>query len=274
MPISLRTHVFLPSPTNSDKCIICSYNKISHTKQATCDSCDYVGEVEIDLLNKMVLCPSCMDSSVKAEANDSQRNLELITHNGAQHNPEKATFIDDTRFASLVESPLDNALSQVEDSPLNDLLEESRIKDKAVNGITFYNAQIISNKALIDAINADSSIPSDKKISKISEVLFERFVTLQESIFARNQETYKETQAAIAIRDDLRKYGNEVRAEIRERIKNNDITYQPAQKVVKPVVKREPKKTAKDRIIEQIMLSKKLNKVDAEKLYEKMALED
>lgn len=274
MAISLKSHAFIPL-ISTDKCIICGFNALSHTDKGVCDSCDYVGPLEIDVLNNMVLCPSCMDAGVKAEADDSLRATELLDHNGkAQHDPEKATFNEDSRFASLVESPLDTALESVEKSALNNLIEESRIKDKAMNGITYYNHQGYSNKTLLDAITNDTSIPSDQKIAKWAEVMFERFVTFQENIFARRELDYEETQRALRIRDDLRAYGNQVREGIREKIKNQDITYQPQQKVVKPVVKREPKKTAKDRIVEQIMLSKKLNKEEATKLYEKMALED
>lgn len=57
-------HTFRESQTfEKGKCLVCGYNEIAHTDQASCDFCDYQGEVERGLHG--LYCPKCLTDDEK-----------------------------------------------------------------------------------------------------------------------------------------------------------------------------------------------------------------
>jgi hypothetical protein len=70
------THAFKPSMIDPTKCAICSRALLDHSKAAHCESCDYIGNCEVNG-EGMLLCPECFDKNtvklvdrVTASAND------------------------------------------------------------------------------------------------------------------------------------------------------------------------------------------------------------
>jgi len=263
-------HPFIPSVLDSSKCAICAFDAISHGSNAECEFCDFVGSCEIDYVTKSLCCSSCMDISARVTRDEARNNLSLIDSNGPNPNPETARFIQNTNrlpnFSHEIHTPVDEALSIIDDS---DLIANSQLLDKAMNHITFYNAQSIPNIELKNAIDNDDSILPENKLERYSQVMLERFETFQKNIWEHQNIVYENTERALKIRDDLRAFGNGIRREIREKLTLQDSEYQIEKKVVKPVIK---KKTAQEKLIENIMIARNCSKEEATKLYEKMEL--
>ena len=240
-------HPFIPSVLDSSKCAICAFDAISHGSNAECEFCDFVGSCEIDYVTKSLCCSSCMDISARVTRDEARNNLSLIDSNGPNPNPETARFIQDTNrlpnFSHEIHTPM--------------------------NHITFYNAQSILNIELKNAIDNDDSILPENKLERYSQVMLERFETFQKNIWEHQNIVYENTERALKIRDDLRAFGNGIRREIREKLTLQDSEYQIEKKVVKPVIK---KKTAQEKLIENIMIARNCSKEEATKLYEKMEL--
>jgi hypothetical protein len=130
-----------------------------------------------------------------------------------------------------------------------------------------FNARTIAIIELKKGIWSDETLSDNEKQKKYQESLAERFHHLQKVIFEADETKHTATVEQLAITRTLRDLGSELREEIRNKIKELDNSYQPIQ-VVKPKLKEVKKKTPFDRMVENVMVSKKCSKEEAIKLLE------
>lgn len=205
-------HPFNPSENNKIICSTCDRPYIDHTDAADCESCGKMGPCELNGQKKL-LCASCY-------------NIALDT----------LIIGADTRNKPYEPLPAKELTPQ-------EIIEQSRQIDSSIryNG-DFYNAATIAIVELKKAIDNNSEIPAEEKNLVFQKELADRYYKLSQAVFELDSEKFKLVTEQLAIHNTLRDFGNDLRKEARERIRESDILYQPvAPKKIEKVVKREKK---------------------------------
>jgi hypothetical protein len=126
---------------------------------------------------------------------------------------------------------------------VNDLINRSREVDSSIQlkGDVF-NAQTVAIVELKAAIDNDASIPAEQKKFKFAEELKSRYDHLKDVIFGIREELLKKENEMRAFQVNLQHMATQLRAEERDRLKLQDVNYQPsAPKVIKPPTTKTPK---------------------------------
>lgn len=116
------------------------------------------------------------------------------------------------------------------------LREESDMHGVKTTGDIFnLEAQTLSE--LKRLIYSDETLSEQERIQKYHEAIAARIMKFNELIRQKDDEKFEIVQQKTAAMNELRSYGNQVRDEIREKIKENDANYQPAKIEIKPKIK-------------------------------------
>lgn len=180
-------HKFQSSLIDANKCITCKREELDHTDRATCDACSNTGSMEIYI--DMLMCPSCIEKELELQK-ESKNNTE----------------------------------NRVLD--MNSLITKSREIDASVTlSQDLFNAETIAITELKTAIESDSSITN--KQFKLAELVTERMNLFKKAIFEKNQELIELNNKQRASQTYLNNLANQLRADEREKLKLQDMSYQP-----------------------------------------------
>ena len=113
-----------------------------------------------------------------------------------------------------------------------------------------FNAKTIANHEVKDKIFADESLTNEQKHQKYFQFLADRYTHFKQVIFEQSNIIHDSNVEVIVISNELREYGNQVREEIRTKIKQADEFYIPSI-INKPQVK--PKVAKKLSAIEKLI---------------------
>jgi len=225
-------HPFSPNPQSLLQCKICNRAYKAHTENVECESCDFVGKCNV--FNNMLLCDNCV-----AKSQEALKNEVKVTEN-------------------LVESS-------------KDLIDRAnKIQDNLKYSGDFFNAETIAFIDIKKAFLSNSEIAESEREFAFHKHLVETIESNQRKIFDNNTENLTLTVQNSAAINILRDYGNSVREEFRERIKQSDAMYSPLN--VKPVVPKLKKVTptnAIERMVEQLALTMNISKEMARGMIEK-----
>lgn len=226
-------HSFKSSIINKDKCVLCSYDEKSHGPNAECECCPAIGEVNI--YKGMLMCSDCQ-----------AKEVELTTLNSTpQAQAERVIAVNADA----------NKNQQV-----NQVIARSQDIDNSIELRTdIFNAETIAICDLRDAIESDESI-TNKNFALASE-LDKRYKHLKDVIFGLTQKVVDEANRQKAIQVYLNGLANSLRAEEREKLKLNDISYKP--KEIKPIKAKSIKTT-----------SKKIDKVELRKVASELGVSE
>ncbi len=149
----------------------------------------------------MWMCQSCLD-----------KNKDLQAKSDAQA---------ETRV--VAERERGNEVLQV-----NNILKQSQAIVNSIEVKTdIFNAETVALTDLKNAINADESIPEDKKVATFAEACLKMYQTYKEKIFANQQENVELANKQNAIQKYLNELKNKLTEAERERYKLLDVNYQP-----------------------------------------------
>src|SRR5258708_3885764 len=126
----------------------------------------------------------------------------------------------------------------------------------------FFNAGTVSICELRDSIMADESIPLESRGYELRRVIGERIAHFQEFIFKINDDKVDD-KTLMSLGENLRNLGENIRQEIRERIRANDDKYviTKIKKIAIPKVGE--KKSPFDLIVEKIAMNMGISKTEA-----------
>lgn len=225
-------HPFSPNKDNLLVCAICARAYKAHTDNVECESCDFVGKCNV--FNGMLLCDSCVLKSKNAMESEVKVTEGLV---------------EDSK--SLIE-------------------RANKIQDNLKYSGDFFNAETIAFIDIKKAYLSNGDIPEGEREFAYHKHLVETIESNQRKIFDNNTENLTLTVQNSAAINILRDYGNSVREEFRERIKQSDAMYSPLN--VKPVIAKVKKVTptnAIERMIEQLALTMNVSKEVARGMIEK-----
>lgn len=215
-------HQFSSTPDNKSQCAICSRDFLSHTAAAKCERCGK--NKECNVYNGILSCWECHD-----------RYLHGIIEKASQSDEAKKVIADARRIDTSIR----------------------------FNGDVF-NALTISHIELRKAYLDNEEIPENQREHAFQRHLIERYEWLKTHVFKLQdeQEQLRQQQSDAyteqkAISKTLREIGNDLREDIRAKLKEHDHNYKPVA-VVKPklvtVRGKNKDKTRTDVLVEQIML--------------------
>jgi hypothetical protein len=199
------SHAFVPSFTDIKLCgrNSCGFPAEKHGANAVCDSCDNVGILQVN--GKIAMCRECL-------AKDIENTLPSVP------------------------------VSEITPSePLqNTVLQMSREIDNSIRvSSDLFNAATTPILELKKAIDADDTIPADKKHYRLAETLLERFNQHKRAIFDMQEKIVAEHSNQRAIQQYLNGLASSLQTEEREKLKLADINYKPeVVKEVKPKVQK------------------------------------
>jgi len=227
-------HKWTPNENNTRVCFICARDFLAHTPAARCEVCQKISKC--DIYDDVLKCFDCRNDEVVK----NHRKLELVMSG----NREVAKKID-------------------------------RIDSSIRYSGDIFNAKTVAIEELRRAFRADESIPEHEKNFAFQRALAERFTHLKE-IISNLENTEHELMIQkqdlkveqLAISKTLRDFGNNLRAEIREQIRQNDANYNPPYKVVKPKVAKITKSPF-DRMVEALAIANNCSLEAAKTLLEK-----
>lgn len=208
-------HSFIASQLDTSLCGMCKRSITDHKNEATCESCDFIGEC--DLLGTMLLCASCLKKEYDiavAQTKEHAEHFELARINTAITNP----------IGSILKSiELDSALAVRED---------------------FFNAEIISIQELKLACNNANLGPFelasliDKRFKLFKKVLFE-MEGARLNLHSRQKADF------IA----LNELASQLSEKEREELKLKDLSYIPVQPKAPP----KPRLTIDERMAQNLV---------------------
>ncbi len=205
-------HPFIAAVDGTDKCARCRYPASVHGDNATCEFCPIPGRVEIRYGN-CLMCETCWTK----EQNLQKSNNTVENQQGRVDAMNRAI----------------NAAKQIDNS--------IEIRSDLFNAAT---VAIVDLKKLI----YDNPTIENKPYT-LAESLIERHKHFQKVIFDANQAVIDATNNQKAIQVYLNNLANTLRAEEREKLKIQDINYQPTKvkpvKTVKPITTKKPIKLDK-----------------------------
>ena len=219
-------HQFMPNPNDTLKCIECAYPESKHGNDAVCDCCDKTGNLEPFLLgnSQALLTRDCMERE-KALLERDIAIADTIRASGVQrfgvpHNGEDRVL----QYNSIVR-------------PYEKLIGEARKLDDQLHlSSDVFTAKTVPIEELRKAIWDNPDIPNDKKFFEFVAECKRRISKLQIVIFDLDKqkiEAYSEQKAWHVAMND---YANKLRADEREALKIQDITYDV--KMPKPITPR------------------------------------
>lgn len=125
-----------------------------------------------------------------------------------------------------------------------------KIDDKITIVGDFFNAETISHVDVKKSIFADESFTEQQKIEKYQQFLLSRFEKFNAVVQQLDKKKFELVSKQQAIKKTLIELGNELKAEIREKIRASDSSYAPLN-IPKPKADRTiAKKSPMDRVIE------------------------
>lgn len=204
-------HNFVASQTSADICAKCKFPYKAHTDEAECESCGNVGPVDVRYGN-MLLCATCWS-----------KELEL------KNQPIEPT-------GNVTNEQAFNIQSQ--------MLQESRSIDTSLEMRSdIFNAETTAIIDIKKTIGEDNSITN--KPYKLAEMLMERLTHFRKIGFELSEQVVANGNQQRAIQQYLNTMSNELRQEEREKLKLQDINYNPGKiRAIKPktISTKEPKK--------------------------------
>jgi hypothetical protein len=142
-------------------------------------------------------------------------------------------------------------------------IERSQAIDNAIKSSNeFFNADTVSICELRDSIMADDSLPESMRANELHKVIRERVDKFQQFIFAINDNKVDD-KSLMSFGENLRNLGENIRQEIRERIKANDDKYVITKPKAIKIPKIGEKKSPLDLIIERVALARGISKTEA-----------
>lgn len=201
-------HTFSKSWTNPLQCGVCKRDEVTHSKEAHCDACNYIGVVEfypsVASPLAMVLCPSCIEKEKNIQnakmdaltvANDAVKvhipNAEAVRTNVNQQYVEHRTVIECRQ--------------------------------------EFYTNECRAIIELKSKIDADESIPTlEAKRYQLAQIIQDNIITYQKALFELSE---KQTEITNKMRANIVYFNGVIdalRSNEREQLKMRDATYVPA----------------------------------------------
>lgn len=208
-------HEFISNPNNPEKCIECAYPEDKHGDNAECDCCEKRGNLQIFGLNgKMALLTrECME----------RERLALERAIEEHQTPEK----QEARLAAYKATV----------SPYEALIREAhKIDDQLHLSSDIFTAKTVPIEEIRKAIFSNPDIPQDKKFFEFVSECKRRISHFQTVIFELDKakiEAYSEQKAWHVAMND---YANKLRAEEREQLRIQDVTYDV--KMPKPITQK------------------------------------
>lgn len=149
------------------------------------------------------------------------------------------------------------------------VINEAREIDSSIryNGDVF-NAKTLAIATIRTAIFSDPSLTQDEKHHKLHEEMTLRIEKLRDVVFSARKTEADANVEILVIKESLREFGNSIRAEFRERIKQADTNYQPNLVVKIPKISK-PKLSPMDRLVESLAVMQGISKDDALKILQK-----
>ena len=132
----------------------------------------------------------------------------------------------------------------------------------------FFNAKTTANQKVKDEIWKDDKLNEEEKEQTFFRFIANRYTLRQKAIFEKNNELHEMNVENIVDMQDLRAFGNKVREETRNRIKQADEFYAPSiiNKPITPKVTK--KKSAMEKMIEALMQMRNYSETEARLLIE------
>lgn len=221
-------HSYSKSWTNPLQCGVCKRDEATHSNQANCDACNYIGSVEfypsVADLNAMVLCPSCIEKE-KAISNSKFQTLTIANE--------------------AVKLSIPNA--EVIKADINQQYSEHRTVIECRQ--EFYNNEcraIIELKAKIDLDETIESI--EKKRFELARIIQDNIIQYQKALFELSE---KQTEITNKMRANIVYFNGVIdalRNNEREQLKMRDATYVPVK--IKSVSEPKPKLSKTDKTIQ------------------------
>jgi hypothetical protein len=210
-------HSFQQALDGTDKCARCKYPSLAHTDNAVCEFCPNPGKVEIRYGN-MLMCEACWEKEQNLQKNNNTPEAQQGRVDAMTRAMETSKKID----------------SSIE------------VRSDVFNAAT---TAIVDLKKVIDE-NPDIT----NKPFALAQTLTERFNHFKKVVFDANEAIIEATNNQKAIQVYLNNLANSLRTEEREKLKLQDINYQPTK--VKPVKTVKPITTAKPAKLDQKELKK------------------
>jgi hypothetical protein len=180
-------HSFIPSQIDAVRCAKCKHPEIAHTDQAICESCNQQKTVELYI--DMLFCAECIEKEKLAQ-------IEL-----------KNT--EEDRIKTF-----------------NNTIDYSHEIDNAIQVRTdIFNAATISIVELKKAIDDDPAI--DNKPYTLAQELSNRFKHLRSVLFEIDERKLQIANEQRAIQVYLNDLASKLRQEEKDKLKLQDINYQP-----------------------------------------------
>lgn len=255
-------HPFIKSLSDAEHCMLCHRENDAHGSQAECESCGNIGNCEIegrlDNPKALMLCEACAQmehdaNSVSIARGQVERSIKVID----------VKTVDD-RGLPVIEKVTIPAIPDIEPESLSGqtLIEHARALDRGMTFETYFNAETISIRDLAVSLDNDTSLTTTERAHKLHALVLERIESYRPEIIEYQDKIHERVIKQQAGIKYLRDFGNEVRAEIREKLKTADATYIP-QTVVKPKVVS-AKKSPMEKMIEAYALMEGISKSEAE----------
>lgn len=167
---------------------------VTESKVETCECCpNEVKLGDIKIFNKMKMCNSCYQQELSLTV----KNYESSEHMSAAN--QESRVMESRKLDSNIQIRAD-----------------------------IFNAQTVSIIELKALIDADDSVPEDKKNFRLAEELTHRHNHFKKVIFDLNEEMVNKSNAQRAIQTYLNDMQNKLRTDERESLRLKDVTYKPA----------------------------------------------
>jgi hypothetical protein len=190
-------HAFIPSQANSERCSICKWPEPAHKPDAICEACP--NQASLEIFNNMALCSDCITKEIDAYNKLDADGRVAFTRENAKRTMEIAKSID---HSIQIQTDI-------------------------------FNAKTVAINELKIAIDSDETIT--EKNFALAKTLDERYKHLSEVLFSKRQEVSEAENEQRAIQTYYNELAKKLRAEEREKIKLQDVKYQPIQpKIGKP----------------------------------------
>jgi len=207
------------------RCTVCGFHEIDHTDRATCETCGNSGNCDI-IVAGMLQCEDCI-------AKDAELAVEMQGH-------IRGPLADRTK--KEIEKNIDQTIRISQD---------------------IFNAKLAPIHELKLAIDADESIPEDKKHLTLAQTLETRYNHLSTVLFEIKEKSKEYSTEQVAIQQYYNELRKKLKAEEQALIKLKDINYNPTPpKVVKP---RAPK-ISKPYTKQQLILAAAASKLPMERI--------
>lgn len=214
---------------------LCSRSFFEHSVNAECESCDYKGnDVELHLNSKMLLCDECRDKQAQA----------LL---------DSLTVPNEVRDKKLSAQRFNKEIEVVAMTPIR-------------HSGDFYNAIVVSHMDLKRMIADDESI-TDKHYA-FQDALALRYRTVCDALFPIEEQAYKLNLEKVVIAKTMREFGEELRKDIRDRMKADDINYVPPTPKIVPKPKL-AKKDPFENLVEVLAKQKGISNTEARLMIQK-----